>query len=137
MAVLPFRDPGASAGLGMALGMAEEISATLARFCDPHIIATATFWDGSGLAPDAMARCRDCQLDYVIDGVIGVSGDEIHVDVRLLDVVLDCEVIWRRRFEGKLNDLFSLQYQIAFDMVRQVDPELFPEGTATETRAKA
>jgi tetratricopeptide (TPR) repeat protein len=116
--------------------MAEEVSAALTRFCAPKLIATATFWDGSGPAPDAMARCRAYQLDYIIDGTIHVSKDDIHVDVSLLDVVLDFEVIWRGRFDGKLDDLFSLQHRIAFDTVRQVDPELFHRAAASEAPIK-
>jgi TolB-like protein/Flp pilus assembly protein TadD len=128
MAVLPFRALGEPVGHGIALGMAEEISAALARFRAPRLIATATFWDGSGPAADATARCRTYQLDYIIDGTINVHQGKIHVDVTLLDVVLDFEVVWRGRFDGQLNDLFSLQHRIAFDMVTQVDPELFHRG---------
>lgn len=132
MAVLPFRSLGAPVGHGIALGMAEEISAALARFRTPRLIATATFWDGSGPAADAMVRCRTYQLDYIIDGTIHVVGDKVHVDVSLLDVVLDFEVTWCGRFDGQLNDLFSLQHRIAFDMVTQVDPELFHRGGTSE-----
>ena len=132
MAVLPFRSVGAPVGHGIALGMAEEISAALSRFCTPRLIATATFWDGSGPAPDAMAHCRTYQLDYVIDGTIHVLGDKVHVDVTLLDVVLDFEVLWSGRFDGHLDDLFSLQHRIAFDMVTQVDPDLFHHGADSE-----
>ena len=136
MAVLPFRSVGASAGLGIALGMAEEVSAALTRFCAPNLVATASFWDGSGPAADAMARCRAYQLDYIIDGTIHVLDDEIHVDVSLLDVVLDFEVLWRGRFEEKLNDLFSLQHRIAFDTVMHVDPELSHRRATTDTPVK-
>lgn len=131
LAVLPFRDLGMASGLGMALGMAEELSAALTRFCAPSLIATATFWDGSGPAADAMARCRTYQLDYIIDGTIEVIDDEIRVGITLLDVVLDFEAVWHGDFEGKLNDLFSLQHRIAFDTVRQVDPEAFHRETET------
>ncbi len=134
--MLPFRGLGAPVGHGIALGMAEEVSAALARFRAPRLIATATFWDGSGPAADAMARCRTYQLDYIVDGTIHVVGDKIHVDVTLLDVVLDFEVIWSGRFDGELNDLFSLQHRIAFDMVTQVDPELFHPGAASEASVK-
>jgi TolB-like protein len=132
MAVLPFRSLGAPVGSRIALGMAEEISAALARFHAPRLVASATFWDGSGPAADAMARCKTYQLDYIIDGTIRVLKDKVHVDVILSDVVLDFEVVWRGRFEGELNDLFSLQHRIAFDMVTHVDPELFLRGSASE-----
>jgi TolB-like protein len=136
MAVLPFRSLGAPVGRGIALGMAEEISAALARFRTPRLIATATFWDGAGPAADALARCRTYQIDYVIEGTIHVLNDRVHVDVTLSDVVLDFEVVWSGRFDGHLNDLFSLQHRIAFDMVTQVDPELFHPGAAHEAAVR-
>ena len=124
MAVLPFRNLGAPVGFGLALGMAEEVSAALARFRAPRLIATATFWDGSGPAADAWERCRLFELDYVIDGAIQIVENSIRVNVTLLDVVLDFEVIWCGRFEGTLDDLFSLQDRIASTTVAQVDPAL-------------
>ena len=136
MAVLPFRTEGASVGLGIALGMAEEISAVLARYRTPRLIATATFWDGLGPAHDVHARCKAYHLDYIIEGVIHVQGDTVHVEVTLSDVVLDFEAVWRGHFNGQLSDLFSLQYKIAYDMITQVDPELFHDGSASEPLVK-
>jgi len=136
MAVLPFRSVGTPIGYGIALGMAEEVSAALSRFRTPRLIATATFWDGAGPAADALGRCRTYQLDYVIDGTIQVVDDEVHVNVTLLDVVLDFEVIWTGRFQGRLNDLFSLQHKIASETVAQVDPELFHRGSAFEAQLR-
>ena len=46
--------------------------------------------------------------------------------------MLDFEVVWSGRFDGHLDDLFSLQHRIAFDMVTQVDPELFHTGLTSE-----
>ncbi|HYZ63149.1 MAG TPA: hypothetical protein VE650_11905, partial [Acetobacteraceae bacterium] len=136
MAVLPFRSLGAPLGHGIALGMAEEVSAALARFRAPRLIATATFWDGTGPAADAIGRCRTYQLDYIIDGTIQVVGNKVRVTVTLLDVVLEFEVIWSNRFEGSLDDLFSLQDRIASETVAQVDPELFQRRWAAATAAR-
>ncbi len=130
MAVLPFRSVGAPVGSRIALGMAEEISAALSRFRAPRLTASATFWDGSGLAADALGRCRTYQLDYIVSGTIEVIEHQVHVDVSLLDVVFDFEVIWTGRFDGQLRDLFSLQHRIASETVRQVDPELFQRASA-------
>jgi len=136
MAVLPFRSIGAPVGYGIALGMAEEISAALSCFRAPRTIATATFWDGTGPAADAMGRGRTYQLDYLIDGTIEVIEDRVRVTVTLLDVVLDFEVIWTGHFDGQLDNLFSLQNGIALEIVAQVDPELFPHGSAFEPPVK-
>jgi TolB-like protein len=129
LAVLPFRSKGLSAGPGIALGMAEEISAALARFGVPRLVATATFWDGIGPALDARSICRTHQLDYVIDGTIRTQGNDIAVEVSLLDVVLDFDIVWHGHFDGTLDDLFSLQHRIAFQTVRHVDPDMSHDNT--------
>lgn len=136
MAVLPFRSLGASLGHGLSLGMAEEISAALARFRAPRLVATASFWDGAGPAADALGRCRAYELDYVIDGTIQVVDRRVRVIVTLLDVVLDFEVAWSARFDGSLDDLFSLQDRIASETVAQVDPDLFDRQRFSPTLAK-
>ncbi|MDP9097016.1 MAG: hypothetical protein M3N26_10785, partial [Pseudomonadota bacterium] len=136
MAVLPFRSLGAPIGRGIALGMAEEVSAALARFRAPRLVATATFWDGVGPAADAMSRCRTYNLDYIIDGTIQVMDTRVRVTVTLLDVVLNFEVIWSQRFEGSLDDLFSLQDRIASETVAQVDPELHQRKWLAPSGAK-
>ena len=136
MAVLPFRSLGAPIGRGIALGMAEEVSAALGRFRAPRLVATATFWDGVGPAPDAMSRCRTYNLDYIIDGTIQVVDTKVRVTVTLLDVVLNFEVIWSQRFEGSLDNLFSLQDRIASETVAQVDPELHQRKSAAPKVAK-
>jgi len=136
MAVLPFRSVGAPIGYGIALGMAEEVTAALARFRTPRLVATATFWDGSGPAADVLGRCRTYQLDYIVDGTIQVIGDHIRVNVTLLDVVLDFEVVWSARFDGSLNDLFTLQDRIASETVAQIDPELFQRRVAFTATAR-
>jgi TolB-like protein len=136
MAVLPFRCVGAPVGYGIAFGMAEEVSAALSNFRAPHVIATATFWDGTGPAAEALGQSLTYQLDYVVEGSIEVIGSQIHVNVILLDVVLDFEVIWTEEFAGSVNNLFSLQHRIAFETIAQIDPELFEGGSIFEPPAK-
>ena len=128
MAVLPFRAVGAPGGYGLAFGMAEEISAAISRFRSPRLMATATFWDGTGPAADVLGRCRMYGLDYILDGTIEVVGPRVHINAVLLDVVLDFEVIWTGTFDGAADDLFSLQDRVATETVRQIDPDLFVRG---------
>ena len=104
--------------------MAEEISAALSRFRTPRMIAPVTFWDGTGPAADSFSRCRLYRLDYVVDSSIHVEAERVEVSVTLSDVILDYEVIWTGRFEGSLDDLFTLQNKIATSIIIQLDPDL-------------
>ena len=124
IAVLPFRCLGAPVVNGLSLGMAEEVSAALAKFRMPRLIATGSFWTESGPAKDALDRCRVFNLNYAISGTIQVSGSRMRVTVTLLDVAMDLEIVWASRFEGTTDDLFTLQDTIASQTVAQIDPEL-------------
>lgn len=123
IAVLPFRSADAQLEHGLALGFAEEVSGALARFRSPRLVATATFWDGAGPVADTQPRARACQLDYIIDGVMHISGKDVQVEIRLLDVVLDFEVIWAGQLDGRLSDLYSLQVRLASAIVAQIEPD--------------
>jgi len=124
IAVIPFRNLGNTLGGGLSLGMAEEISAALSRFRMPRVIATGSFWDGTGPSADCLAKCRAFNLDYAISGTIQAVGTRIRVTVSLVDVAMDFEVIWASRFDGTTEDLFTLQDTIASQTVAQIDPEL-------------
>lgn len=137
IAVLPFRSLGSPLEGSLSLGMAEEISAALARFRMPRLIATGSFWDGSGPSVDALTRCRAYNLDYVISGTIQTSGARVRVTVTLLDVSMDFEVIWASRFEGTTADLFTLQDTIASQTVAQIDPELLQRHQFTSDTVQA
>ena len=136
IAVLPFRSLGATLEGGLSLGLAEEISAALARFRMPRLIATSSFWDGSGPSPDALTKARAFGLDYVISGTIQSSGQRIRVTVTLLDVAMDFEVIWASRFEGFTSDLFQLQDKIASQTVARIDPELLQRHQSSGDRSQ-
>ncbi len=136
IAVLPFRSEGAAAGYGMALGMAEEISAAFSRYRTPRVVAPVTFWDGTGPAADCLVRCRLYKLDYVVDGIIDVVGKRVSVTVTLSDVVLDFEVIWSGTFVGLMDDLYALQDRIAATMVAQLDPDLHQRGSVLDGPVK-
>ena len=122
--VLPFRCLGIPVESGLSLGMAEEVSAALAKFRMPRLIATGSFWENGAPVADALDRCRAFNLEYAISGTVQVSGPRVRVTVSLLDVSMNFEVIWASRFDGTMDDLFTFQERIAAQTVAQIDPEL-------------
>lgn len=136
MAVLPFHSGDVSQSARIAFGMADEISAAISKFRSPRLLAPVTFWDGLGPAVDATGRCKLYQLDYMMEGAIKVTGENIAVNVVIQDVVLGFEVIWTGYFEGSCSDLFSLQDRIASEAVKQLDPDLYARGSGLRSPSK-
>ena len=63
-------------------------------------------------------------LDYLIDGTVQRAGERIRIAPRLIDLRDGNQVVWTKRFDRMLEDLLSLQDEVASETVAQIDPEL-------------
>ncbi len=113
---------GAAEARALAAGLSEELIAALARFrgisCIPlGVVGT--------LAGDGMDAARwECDLDFLLDGMIQSSGDLVRVSMRLLDFAAGGEVVWATRFDRPLENLFTLQDEIAGETVARLESRL-------------
>jgi TolB-like protein len=137
---MPFRplEPGAVDGL--AFGLAEEITAALARFRWISLIATPSLAVVQAEPPAARAlMLRGLDIDLMLDGTIQRAGGRVRVMARLLDMRATDgrgpELVWSDRFDGPDADLLTLQDRIAAETVARVDPQLLlREGRAAGGR---
>jgi DNA-binding SARP family transcriptional activator/tetratricopeptide (TPR) repeat protein len=130
--VAPLRTIGADHDDGLALGLAEEISACLSRFrwisCVPGSLWPATP-SGSDAPPGAWAAL---EADLVLDGTIQHGPGRVRIIVRLIDIRADGEIAWAGRFDRPITDTLSMQDELGAAIVAQVDPELMKhEGRRT------
>ncbi len=120
----------------LSLGLAEEITAALARFRWMFLVSTtslAAFGDR-----DEGALRRTFGLDFLLDGSVQRVNRRLRITVRLLDLREGNQIAWARRFDRQLNDLLSLQDEIAAEVVAQIDPEiLLIEGRRAAHRLPA
>jgi DNA-binding SARP family transcriptional activator/TolB-like protein len=107
----------------LAAGLSEELVGALARFrgisCIP-LDAQGPLSEES--APDPGAR--DPDLDFLLDGLIQCSGDRLRVTLRLLDRSAGGEVAWAARFDRRLENLLTLQDEIAGNAVARLESRL-------------
>jgi DNA-binding SARP family transcriptional activator/TolB-like protein/Flp pilus assembly protein TadD len=113
---------------GLALGLAEEISAGLSRFrwisCVPD-----SLWP---IAPPGADPAAPLDTDLLLDGTIQYGPGRVRIIVRLIDMRTDGEIVWACRFDRPITDLLSLQDELGAAIVAQVDPELMKhEGRRT------
>jgi TolB-like protein len=108
----------------LALGLSEEITAAISRFrwisCVDGTMPAA---DGGLAKPGGHAWQRH-DLDFLLDSTLQRSGNRIRVIARLLDVRAGGKVVWVRRFDRELDDVLTLQGEIAAEAAAQIDPEL-------------
>jgi DNA-binding SARP family transcriptional activator/TolB-like protein len=140
--VLPMRTIGEDRDDGLALGLAEEISAGLSRFrwisCLPATLRP------SGQAANAPGRVSSTEVgdavwssleaDLVLDGTIQRGLGRVRIIVRLVDMRSGGAIVWAGRFDRELTDVLALQDELGAAIVAQVDPELMQhEGRRVST----
>ncbi|HYZ61521.1 MAG TPA: BTAD domain-containing putative transcriptional regulator [Acetobacteraceae bacterium] len=108
----------------LALGLAEEITAALSRFRWLSLVSTSSITQFIQETRDDTALRRVLGLDYLLDGTVQRAGKRLRITPRLVDLRDGSQVVWTRRFDRLVEDLLTLQDEVAAESVAQIDPEL-------------
>jgi tetratricopeptide (TPR) repeat protein len=116
----------------LPLALVEEITAALAQFRWITCIASVASADVTGEDP---LRRPPLDLDFLLDGTIQHDGGRVRVIARLSDVRTGGTVVWARRFDRGIADIFALQDEIAAETAAQIDTALLLwEGERARSR---
>ncbi len=133
--VIPLRTVEPDADDELAFALAEEIIIALTKFRWITCVANVK------LANDIADSRHDCSwwppsdLDFLLDGTIQRSGSRIRVIARLSDIRAGGSVVWARRFDRGIADIFALQDDIAAETAAQIDAALLLwEGERVRSR---
>ncbi len=106
----------------LSLGLAEEVTAALQRFRWMFLVSSSSLAQFG--SRDEAALRRTFGLDCLLDGSVQRVARRLRVTMRLLDLRDGNRIVWARRFDRQMNDLLSLQDEIAAEVVAQIDPEI-------------
>ena len=106
----------------LSLGLAEEVTAALARFRWMFLVSSSSLAQFGNRDENALRRTFG--LDFLLDGSVQRVARRLRITVRLLDLREGNQIVWARRFDRQMNDLLSLQDEIAAEVVAQIDPEI-------------
>ena len=125
LGVLPFALVGTDeTEAHLALGLAEEITSGLARFRWLFLVSSSSIAQFVSETRDDAAMRRTLGLDYVLDGSVQRVGQRLRITVRLVDLQDGSQIVWARRFDRQVDDLLTLQDEVAAEVVAQIDPEI-------------
>jgi DNA-binding SARP family transcriptional activator/tetratricopeptide (TPR) repeat protein len=123
--VLPLEMVGTTeAEMHLAQGLAEEVTAALARFRWMFLVSSTSLARYAEQSRDETAIRRTFGIDFLLDGSIQRVGNRLRISLRLLDLRAGNQVVWARRFDRQPTDLLALQDEIAAEVVAQIDPEI-------------
>jgi DNA-binding SARP family transcriptional activator/TolB-like protein len=127
LGVLPLRqiDPNYPAHSdGLALGLAEELTTSLARFRWISCVSGSSLSAIAGEAAISPLPWNGVDADFMLDGTIQRGGHNVRILMRIVDMRSGGEVVWARRFDRNGTDMLALQDELAAEIVAQVEPEL-------------
>ncbi len=129
LAVLPFKTLSAGDET-LAYGLWEDTRQALSRNPQLRVIGrqTAEALGHEGLDPREYRSRLD--IGYLLDGTVRRVGDRVRVSVNLVRTD-DAAQIWSDTLEGKLDDIFKLQAEIAGEIEGRIRGRLAKAGGVT------
>jgi adenylate cyclase len=124
IAVLPFTNMSGDPDQEyFADGVVEDIITGLSRIKWLFVIARNSSFIYKGKAVDVKQVGRELGVRYVLEGSVRKAG----TSVRLTGQVVETESgrhVWAQRYDGKLDDIFTLQDEITMGVVAAIEPRL-------------
>ena len=117
IAVLPFRNLGGEGGeTYFSDGVTNDIINDLTRFSQLSVIASNSVFAYKDKAVNIGEVGADLGVSYVLEGTIQKAGDQMRINVQLVEVATGHQK-WAERFDVQMTDIFSVQDQITRSVV--------------------
>jgi TolB-like protein/class 3 adenylate cyclase len=122
--VLPFenlsRDPDQEY---FADGITDDLTTDLSRISGSFVIARNTAFTYKGKADDVKQIGRELGVHYVIEGSVRLAGNQVQVNVQLIDAETGAH-LWADRFNTDRQDLAEAQSEITGRLARTLNIQL-------------
>jgi TolB-like protein/Tfp pilus assembly protein PilF len=137
IAVLPFADMSSSKDQAyLCEGMAEEIMNALVSVEGIRVASRTSAFRVSQDERDLAAIGRVLSVDHVLEGSVRTAGSRLRVTAQLSHVATGYQ-LWSERFDRELEDVFSVQDEIARGVVEAVKARLAPGARTIQARPQA
>ena len=124
LAVLPFSNlSGDPEQEYFSDGLVDDIITDLSLIPGLLVISRHSTFTYKGTAADARAVGRELNVNYVLQGSVRRSGDQLRVTAQLVECATG-ENIWSKRYDRNIEDIFKLQDDLTSEIVTAMDVEL-------------
>jgi adenylate cyclase len=131
--VLPFNnlsgDPGQEY---LADGITEDLTTDLSRIDDSFVISRNTAFTYKAKAIDAKQIGRELNVRYVLEGSVRRSGDQVRINVQLVDAETGAH-LWAERFDRDADDLSGMENEIVGRVARAVRSQIIATDAGRRT----
>jgi TolB-like protein len=124
IAVLPFQNlSGDPEQEYFADGIVEDIIGALSRFKSLFVIARNSSFAYKGKTVDIKQVGHELGVRYVLEGSLRKAGNRVRISGQLIDSETGAH-LWADRFDGALEDVFSLQDAVTEKVVGALAPSV-------------
>jgi eukaryotic-like serine/threonine-protein kinase len=124
IAVLPFSDLSPERDQEyFCQGLAEELINTLAALRGLRVLARTSAFAIQGQGLDVREIGRRLRVDTVLEGSVRKSGARLRITTQLVDTAEGYQ-LWSKKFDRDLDDVFSVQDEIAETVAAELQSEL-------------
>ena len=141
VAVMPFSDMSATRDQDFFCeGMSEEIINALGRVSELRVASYTSSLRFKGQGVDARSIGRELMVAWILEGSVRKSGDMVRIAVQLVHAS-DGFAAWSGRFDRRLDDIFTVQDEIAGmiaqTLTQRVGKTAGPLVTSTTVKTEA
>jgi adenylate cyclase len=117
-------------------GITDDLTTDLSRISGSLVIARNTAFTYKGKPTDVKQIGRDLGVRYVVEGSVRRTGDQVQVNVQLIDTESGAH-FWADRFDTDRRDLANAQSEIIFRLARMLNIKLIAAEVARSEQRKA
>src|SRR5262249_19491969 len=115
-------------------GVTENLTTDLSRVRGSFVIGRHTAFTYKNKAVDLKQVGRDLNVDYVLEGSVQRGGNQLRVNIQLVDAETGSH-IWADRFDKSVADLFELQDEVTTRIANALDAQLIEAEARRAERA--
>ena len=112
-------------------GMTEELITSLAPLPNLKLISRTSVMLYKGSKKSIPQIARELGVDGIVEGSVTRSGDRVRITAQLIDAPHD-KHLWARSYERKLEEVLTLQREVAGDIAQEIRIQLTPQMIATQ-----
>ncbi|MHA6334570.1 hypothetical protein ACXYL9_12940 [Qipengyuania sp. CAU 1752] len=131
LAVLPFDNLSSDEELTYFCdGVSEEIQRTVASLTELRVVARSSSFQFRGKDKTIDRVAGALGISHLLDGTVRRSGSRVRISAELVDCATH-NAMWADRFDGDLDDVFTLQENIAEAVAEALKVKLAPPAKST------
>jgi TolB-like protein/Tfp pilus assembly protein PilF len=124
VAVLPFQNLSSDPDNAyFADGIEEEIRTRLAKIADLKVISRNSTQRYQSKPGNLSEIAKQLHVAHILEGSVQKAADQVRVNVQLVNVQTDSQ-LWAETYDRKLNDIFSVESEIAKKIAESLQAKL-------------